>query len=334
VERRVEHGDVRQRRKAARRADALHARVVQRREHRQLVDVDLDEIVDERRAEEAGAALDDAVPHRRRRGLDQRRTVLLERVEHHAEAGGVVGDRQFARVIGIPTLWQPSRSPADALDETRRERRLGLDVDELILERRGAAVDDEDDGHALIPCCWFCAWIAVMAIVLTMSSTSAPRDRSLMGLLSPWSTGPMATAPAALHRLVGVVAGVEVGEDEHRRPAGDGESGIFALATAASAAASYWIGPSTSSSGARSRTNAVASRTLSTSSPTGLAGGVRQHRDARLDAELTCRGGRRDGDVRQLRRSGRDHGAVAVDEHAVGERHEEHWRRLRRPDAS
>ena len=39
-----------------------------------------------------------------------------------------------------------------------------------------------------------CAWTAVMATVLTMSSTRAPRDRSLTGLRRPCSTGPMATA--------------------------------------------------------------------------------------------------------------------------------------------
>ena len=38
------------------------------------------------------------------------------------------------------------------------------------------------------------AWIAVMATVLMMSATRAPRDRSLIGLLRPCSTGPMATA--------------------------------------------------------------------------------------------------------------------------------------------
>ena len=41
-----------------------------------------------------------------------------------------------------------------------------------------------------------CAWIAVMATVLTMSGTSAPRDRSFTGLFSPCSTGPMAIALA------------------------------------------------------------------------------------------------------------------------------------------
>ena len=41
-----------------------------------------------------------------------------------------------------------------------------------------------------------CAWIAVIAIVLTMSRTRAPRDRSLIGFARPCSTGPIATAPA------------------------------------------------------------------------------------------------------------------------------------------
>ena len=36
----------------------------------------------------------------------------------------------------------------------------------------------------------------MIATVLTMSSTSAPRDRSLTGLFRPCSTGPIAIAPA------------------------------------------------------------------------------------------------------------------------------------------
>ena len=50
------------------------------------------------------------------------------------------------------------------------------------------------------------------------------------------------------------------------RPA-TSESGIFVLATDGSTAASYWMGPSTSSSGSRWRTNSVAALTLSTSAP-------------------------------------------------------------------
>jgi hypothetical protein len=36
----------------------------------------------------------------------------------------------------------------------------------------------------------------VTATVVAMSSTVAPRDRSLTGLFSPCSTGPTAVAPA------------------------------------------------------------------------------------------------------------------------------------------
>ena len=50
------------------------------------------------------------------------------------------------------------------------------------------------------------------------------------------------------------------------RPA-TAESGILALATEASTAASYWIGPSLHRSGRRSRTSSVAARTLSPSAP-------------------------------------------------------------------
>ena len=50
------------------------------------------------------------------------------------------------------------------------------------------------------------------------------------------------------------------------RPATE-ESGSLVLATEASTAASYWIGPSTSSDGSMERTSSVASRTLSTSAP-------------------------------------------------------------------
>ena len=38
--------------------------------------------------------------------------------------------------------------------------------------------------------------MAVIATVLTMSTTVQPRERSFTGLRKPWMTGPMATAPA------------------------------------------------------------------------------------------------------------------------------------------
>ena len=46
-----------------------------------------------------------------------------------------------------------------------------------------------------------CAWMAVIATVLTISATVQPRLRSLTGLLRPCSTGPMATALAERCRI-------------------------------------------------------------------------------------------------------------------------------------
>ena len=40
------------------------------------------------------------------------------------------------------------------------------------------------------------AWMAVSAIVKTMSSTSATRDRSFTGLFNPWSIVPIDTTSA------------------------------------------------------------------------------------------------------------------------------------------
>ena len=117
------------------------------------------------------------------------------------------------------------------------------------------------------------------------------------------------------------------------RPA-TSEPGIFAAATAASAAASYWIGPSTSSSGARSRTSAVAARTFSTSAPEPDSP-VEYDSIAMRGSMPNCVAVAADEIAMSAscsRRRVGDDGAVAVDEHAVGERHQEHaTRRPRRP---
>lgn len=94
---------------------------------------------------------------------------------------------------------------ADPLDDAAVHHLTRLRVQQLVLQRRRAGVEDQDgsrDGAHARPSpaarsaakAW--AWIAVMATVLTMSSTSAPRERSLIGALRPCSTGPIATAPA------------------------------------------------------------------------------------------------------------------------------------------
>ena len=157
--------------------------------------------VDDRRLEEPGAALHHAVADRDGRVLVERGSELGERVEHAGEGGVVVGhgDVDAVRLVSgirpgrrrMPhgVRRAPRRLP-DPLDEPARERLGRLDVDELVLHRRRARVDDEDDAHEASA-----AWIAVIATVFTMSCTRAPRERSLMGLLRPCSTGPIATAP-------------------------------------------------------------------------------------------------------------------------------------------
>jgi hypothetical protein len=63
-------------------------------------------------------------------------------------------------------------------------------------------------------------------------------------------------------------------------------------------------------------------------------GRVRQHRDARLDAEGLGGGRRADGDVGEPLGVGFGvDGAVAVDEHPVGQGHQEHRRHDRDPGA-
>ena len=167
-----------------------------------------------------------------------------------------------------------------------------------------------------------CAWIAVIATVLTMSRTSAPRERSLTGLRRPCSTGPIATAPgAALHRLVGVVAGVEVGEDEHRRAAGDLRLGQLRCGDGGIGRGVVLDRPLDEQVGrALAHERGRRAHLVDVGARARLARRVGEHRHPRLDAEL--RGGAPPTRSR-CRRAARgrvgDDGAVAVDEHAVGE---------------
>jgi hypothetical protein len=101
-------------------------------------------------------------------------------------------------------------------------------------------------------------------------------------------------------------------------------SGSFVAATPMSTAASYWIGPSTERSGARAHECGRRAHAVDARAAARLARRVGEHGDARLDPELDRSRRRGDGDVGQLlvRRLGVD-GAVAVDEHAVAEAHQE-----------
>ena len=101
-------------------------------------------------------------------------------------------DDQVGQARGAVDERRPGST--DPVDQPGGEdRALAVaDLQQLVLDRRRAGVDDQDG--ATHRATW--AWIAVIATVFTMSATSAPRDRSLTGLARPCSTGPMATAPA------------------------------------------------------------------------------------------------------------------------------------------
>src|SRR4029453_7429149 len=102
---------------------------------------------------------------------------------------------------------QPPPPLPDPLDQPRGQHLLTVHLEQLVLDGGRPGVDDQDPTHrgpapagprtppeacSAVP--W--AWMAVMATVLTMSATVAPRDRSLTGLRSPWRIGPTATALA------------------------------------------------------------------------------------------------------------------------------------------
>src|SRR6266568_3714351 len=159
-----------------------------------------------------------------------------------------------------------------------------------------------------------------------MSSTRAPRLRSFTGLARPWSIGPMLITRALRCTALYVVLPVSrSGKMKTLARPATGLPGRLAWPTEAIAAASYCSGPSTARPGSRWRTIRVASATLSTSVPgPGGPGAEADHRDPGLDAEGTRRRGAGDGDVGQVLRAGLGiDGAVAVDDHLVGQAHEE-----------
>lgn len=221
VEGGVEDGDLRQiGPQPLRGADAGDVgRVVQRRHRDQPFDLLEHRVVHQRRHRQLQPAVHHPVPDHGQLGG----------VQPHPVGGQLLGDRLQRRVVvGQPAVPLPLPAAAgqrlvveggglltDPLGEADGQPRTVGHVDELVLHRRGAGVEDEDTGGgheeersfrtgtswgrgdqappgAVSPC----AWTAVIATVFTMSWTKAPRLRSLTGLRRPWSTGPTATAPA------------------------------------------------------------------------------------------------------------------------------------------
>jgi hypothetical protein len=181
--------------------------VVQGGQRRESLDRGDDVGVDERGDGEVLAAHDHAVADRDDARVRQPRAELVEELEHRVQCLAMGGERRTAPgghpVVGVPQLCHLL---ADALDDPRGAALPTHRIDQLVLDRGRSAVQDEDGpAHdsasppvASAPrsalTAW--AWIAVMATVLTMSRTVAPRERSFTGLARPCMTGPIATAPA------------------------------------------------------------------------------------------------------------------------------------------
>ena len=200
----VEDGDVRHVAEALPgRLDPGHGgRIVQRCQAGQVPDRFQHVVGDHGRIGEVGPAVHHPVPDGEQ----------VEVIEIGAVRGELFGDQlqRLADVggpmitgVGVVADLMADLTPglADLLDRAVREHLTGPGDDQPILDRRRAGVDHQDRplrAHRAAPSvpatAW--AWIAVIATVLTMSSTVAPRERSLTGFFSPCSTGPTATAPA------------------------------------------------------------------------------------------------------------------------------------------
>ncbi len=149
MERRVEHrhlrdaGERRPRHAYAGQVD----RIVQRRERRQLLDGGDHAVVDEHRLREALAAVHDAVPDRD--GVEPR-PLARERVHDRGQPLLVRGEalRPLVRRPGARVVLQPPGLLADALHQAAGRTIARAHVHELVLDRGGTRVQDEDaPGH-------------------------------------------------------------------------------------------------------------------------------------------------------------------------------------------
>ena len=119
--------------------------VVKRAERTQLLNPRFDGVVDQGRAVEVLSPLDYAVADGLDRSVCQRRADLLKQAEHGFHSHRVIGNG----AIDLPAFFavfvlDAAGLLADALDEPRGDLLARAGVDQLVLDRRAAGVDDEN----------------------------------------------------------------------------------------------------------------------------------------------------------------------------------------------
>ena len=207
VEGRVEHRHLRQvGEEPASHPHALEVgRVVERGQRHEFGDLRDQLVVDEDRVGEPRSAVHDSVAHGNDVEIVEGRALRLEGVDRRLQRVLVGRDRQRSTGLAVrAAVHLVALRLTDALDETDRGSLPGRGVDQAVLQGRGSCVDHQHViAHrwvlpaliaAVADSC--CAWMAVIATVLMMSRTVAPRERSFTGFCRPCSTGPTATALA------------------------------------------------------------------------------------------------------------------------------------------
>ena len=120
--------------------------VVQRGEHSQILDLVDGLVGHEGRLREDGAALHHTVADGDNASLRQVRAVLLEEAEHALQTLLVVVNRLFKLVLFavVLVLVVAVDRLTDLLDEAGSEAFAGFEINQLVLDRAGAGIDDKD----------------------------------------------------------------------------------------------------------------------------------------------------------------------------------------------
>ena len=177
------------------------ARHVQRSEFRVLFADFYDLIGNDNRRMEVFARMENTVTDRGNfiHGFDYAAVFADESVQHHFDGRRMVRHVLFENVfLTVGFMFENRAFNADSLAETFGNDAFVLHVDKLIFERRTARVYYKNF-HCLFPLNQLLpAWHAVRATTPTISSTTQPLDKSLIGFAIPWQIGPNAFALANL----------------------------------------------------------------------------------------------------------------------------------------